>query len=271
MDKTSLGDRMKAYENIERRYLTARAPVIIRIDGVHFHSYTKSFERPFYEPFRQVMANTMLDLCKQVAGCKLGYTQSDEITLLVTDDDTLETQPWFGKNLQKIVSVGAAMATYYFNKNVENILKLNKDTLTSVKQLKNLSYLQFAHEKQIAVFDARAFCVPREEVLNAFEWRQQDCIRNAIESVGHTYFPQHQLQGKSCNEIKEMLSNYYGINFEAYPTWYKRGVCAKRMPKEIQTPEGEWITRNKWEFDYEIPIFHEDPNYIEDIVYHCKA
>ena len=263
MTKDSLGDRIKGYENVERKYLTRRAPMIIRIDGVHFHSYTKDFERPFYEPFRQAMAHTMLDLCKHISGCKLGYTQSDEITLLVTDDDTLETQPWFGKNLQKIVSVSAAMATYYFDRNVISVVA---NYITNHEQDKNaIKYIHKlckAHEK-MAVFDARAFCVPREEVLNVFEWRQQDCIRNAIESVGHTYFSQKQLQGKSCNEIKEMLANMYGIIFDDYPAWCKRGVCAKRVPKEIQTPEGEWITRVKWDLDYDIPIFHEQPHYVE--------
>ena len=116
---------MKDYENIERRYLTRRAPLIIRLDGVAFHSYTKGFERPFYRPFRAAMEQTMLLLCEGIMGCKLGYTQSDEISLLLTDDDTIETQPWFGKNLQKIVSVSASMATYYFNRVVKNFLDGN--------------------------------------------------------------------------------------------------------------------------------------------------
>lgn len=254
MNRDSLGDRMKQYENIERRYLTRRAPLIIRIDGVHFHSYTKGFDRPYYEPFRRAMECTMLDLCKNIMGCKLGYTQSDEITLLLTDDDTIETQAWFGKNLQKIVSVCASMATYFFNKNVELICRATAE---------NLAPLRNAFENRMACFDARAFVLPREEVLNIFEWREQDCLRNAVESAGQTYFSHGQLMGKTCKEIKEMLANFRGINFDAYPAWYRRGVCARKMAQEVPTPEGEYVIRMKWALDYDIPIFHEVPQYIE--------
>ena len=269
MDKTSLGDRMKGYENIERRYLPRRLPTIVRIDGRAFHSYTKGFERPFYRPFREAMERTALDLANEISGCKLAYTQSDEITLLLTDDDTLETQPWFGKNLQKIVSLSAAMATYFFNKNVLSVIAdyiieaENKEIKIEV-----LAPLAKAHEEKMAVFDARAFCVPREEVLNVFCWREQDCTRNAIESAGQTYFSHNQLFGKSCNDIQEMLFKEKGINFNNYPTWFKRGVCAIKRPIKIQTPDGNEIERNKFILDYEIPIFNKQPEYIEDLVYH---
>ena len=268
MDKTSLGDRMKGYENIERRYLPRRAPVIIRVDGKSFHTYTKGFERPFYRPFREAMERTALDIANEISGCKLAYTQSDEITLLLTDDDALETQPWFGKNLQKIVSLSAAMATYFFNKNVENIMaEYIVDHGQEEGSLAYIAKLCKAHEK-MAVFDSRAFCVPREEVLNVFEWRQQDCTRNAIESAGQTYFSHNQLFGKSCNEIQEMLFQEKGINFNDYPVWFKRGVCAIKKPTIIKAPDGKEITRNKFCLDYNIPIFHKDHDYIERLVYH---
>lgn len=263
MNKDSLGDRMKEYENVERRYFMRRQPLIIRLDGVHFHSYTKGFERPYYEPFRRAMEYTMLDLCENIMGCKLGYTQSDEITLLLTDDDDIGTQPWFGKNLQKIVSVAASMATYYFNKNVKEILELGPGA-----ERWNMQPLQYAYDNKVACFDARAFLLPKEEVLNVFEWRQQDCTRNAIESAGQTYFSHGQLMNKSCNEIQEMLFQEKGINFNDYPDWYKRGTCAIKVPKSVPTPEGEYVTRMKWTLDYNIPIFHKEPAYIEGSVYH---
>lgn len=266
MDKTSLGDRMKEYENVERKYLTRRLPVCIRIDGKAFHSYTKGFERPFYRPFREAMENTTLDLAGAVMGCKMAYTQSDEITLLLTDDDTLETQPWFGKNLQKIVSLSAAMATYFFNKNVVSTIYQYLDRGEADK----IIALNDAWKTKMAVFDARAWCVPHEEVLNTLVWREQDCLRNSIESAGQTYFSHKQLIGKSCNEIKEMLLKEKGINFDDYPTWFKRGVCAIKKPVKIITPDGKAIERNKFVLDYEIPIFNKSPEYIEDLVYHRK-
>ena len=112
----SLGDRMKEfYENRSKTYLTRRTPVIIRLDGKAFHSFTKGFKRPYDEIFHTAMNNTMKYLCANIQGCKLGYTQSDEITLLLTDYDTLTTDAWFGYGVQKMCSVAASMATLQFN------------------------------------------------------------------------------------------------------------------------------------------------------------
>ena len=110
MKYNSLGDRMKGYENISRIYLTKRSPVIIRIDGKAFHSFTKGFLRPFDNILMETMAETAKFLAQNISGCKLAYTQSDEISLLLTDYETNETQPWFENNLQKLVSVSASMA-----------------------------------------------------------------------------------------------------------------------------------------------------------------
>ena len=258
MDKTSLGDRMKAYENIERRYLTRREPLIIRLDGVHFHSFTKGFEKPYYLAFRQAMWDTAESLCGQIMGAKIAYTQSDEITILITDDDTLDTQAWFGKNLQKVVSVASSMATYWFN----------KFAVDAEARYEGGEALAAAAENKIATFDARAFILPREEVMNCFEWRQQDCTRNAIESLGQANFSHKQLFGKSCNEIQEMLFSEKGINFNDCPAWYKRGVCIVKTPKPIETKDGTTATRMKWTIDLDIPIFHQDPEYINQLVYH---
>ena len=258
MDKTSLGDRMKAYENVERKYFTRRVPLILRLDGVHFHSYTKGFERPFDASFLQCMRNTMLRLCENIAGAKLGYTQSDEITILITDDDTPQTQAWFGKNLQKIVSVSAAMATNFFNDEVATVAKNGMAS----------EGLRHAYENErLALFDARAFLLPREEVMNVFEWRQQDCCRNSILSVGQTYFSAKELQGCSCTAVVEKLAAI-GINWDELFPEYQNGVCARKRPTPILNSEGDYITRNKWALDHYIPIFHENPEYIENLVYH---
>lgn len=260
MDKTSLGDRMKAYENIERRYLTRRAPLIIRVDGVAFHSFTKGFERPFDISFLTCMRQTMLHLCENIMGAKLGYTQSDEITILVTDDDTLETDAWFGKNLQKIVSVSAAMATNFFNREVA----------AQVEKGAASDGLQLAYERgRIAIFDSRAFTVPREEVLNTFEWRQQDCRRNSIQAMGQSCFSQKELNGLSCAEIIEKLHSI-DMDWDALYPEYQNGVCARKRSKIVFTGLGEYIERNKWALDMYIPIFHEHPDYINDLVYHKK-
>lgn len=244
MHKDSLGDRMKAYENVERRYLTRRLPLIVRIDGAHFHTFTRGFDRPFDQGLVCAMQETTKNLCKNIMGAKLGYTQSDEITLLITDDDTIETQAWFGKNLQKIVSIAASTATFYFNQLLrESIIKSN-------------GVQKAIEENRIATFDARAFVLPQNEVMNCFEWRQQDAIRNSIQSLGQAYFSQKELHGQSCQNIKTMLLEQKGIDWNELNPYYQRGSC---IIKNEST--GHWIID-------EPPIFHEYPDYINDLVYH---
>jgi tRNA(His) 5'-end guanylyltransferase len=264
MNNDSLGDRMKGYENIERKYLTRRMPVLIRIDGSHFHSFTKGFQRPFDMILMKTMWDTAQYLCKNVMGCKIAYTQSDEITLLLTDYDTLTTQAWFDKNVQKMVSISASMATLAFN----NSFSLNAWNYqnTGVDE----SYDEFIDkevEKYIniyrkryntALFDSRVFNIPKEEVCNAFIWRQQDATRNAIQMVGQANFSHKQLQSKTCNQIQEMLFQEKSINFNDLPTYQKRGAC---IVKNQYDKDG--TMRSRWIVDENIPIFTQDRDYIE--------
>ena len=114
--KDSLGDRMKEYENISRNYLTRRVPVIIRLDGKAFHTFTKGMKKPFDRLLMTTMQETMKNLCENIQGCVFGYTQSDEITLVLTDYATITTDAWFGYNIQKMCSISASIATLTFNK-----------------------------------------------------------------------------------------------------------------------------------------------------------
>ena len=114
--KDSLGNRMKRYENVSRLYLTRRVPVIIRVDGKAFHTYTKGMKKPFDRILMTVMQQTMQYLCENIQGCVFGYTQSDEITLVLTDYKTASTDAWFGNGVQKMCSVAASMATMAFNR-----------------------------------------------------------------------------------------------------------------------------------------------------------
>ena len=246
----SLGDRMKEnYENRAKTYLVRRMPVIIRLDGKAFHTFTKGMKKPYDEIFHNTMNATMKYLCENIQGCKLGYTQSDEITLLLTDYDTLDTDAWFDNNVQKICSVSASMATMAFNKFmrkfVYDIFVFSKDEHkeyvdTMVNKLEN------------AMFDSRCFNIPVEEVTNCFIWRQQDATRNAIQMLGQCNFSHKELHGKSCNDIQDMLMLQKGINFNDMPTEFKRGVCCRRGS------DGKWV------LDKEIPIFTQDREYVEN-------
>ena len=257
MDKTSLGDRMKEYENVERRYLTRRQPLIIRADGRAFHRFTKDFKRPFDESFLACMRSTAKDLCENIMGAKFAYTQSDEISLLLTDDDSIETQAWFGKNLQKIVSVSAAMATFFFNRNLSCLFfhglpGEDPGGFYFGSMGMNRAYV----DKRIAAFDARAFVLPREEVNNYFLWRQRDCECNSIQSVAHANYPQKELIGLSCNDLQNKLFTERGINWNDYPIAFRRGAAIEKD------------SDNKWFINMEIPRFNEDRAHIENIVYH---
>ena len=102
---------MKGYENITRNHLISRMPVIIRLDGKAFHTFCKKFAKPYDEVMAHSMQETMKYLCEHIQGCVLGYTQSDEITLVLVDYQTLKTDSWFDNNIQKMVSVSASMAS----------------------------------------------------------------------------------------------------------------------------------------------------------------
>ena len=260
--KDSLGDRMKEnYENRAKTYLVRRMPVIIRLDGKAFHTFTKGLKKPYDEIFHNTMNATMKYLCENIQGCKLGYTQSDEITLLLTDYDTLNTAAWFDYNVQKICSVSASMATMAFNKfftkYYHEIFVYGKDepeeyTRTLFNKIGN------------AMFDSRCFNIPVEEVTNCFIWRQQDATRNAIQMLGQCNFSHKALQGKSCNDIQDMLMLEKNINFNDMPTEFKRGVCC--IKKEVPCVDRLIGYKLDWVIDKEIPVFTQDRIYIESIL-----
>lgn len=279
--KDSLGDRMKSYENIQRNYLTRRIPVIVRVDGKAFHTFTRGMERPFDEVLLKSMRQTMKYLCENVQGCVFGYTQSDEITLILTDYATITTDAWFGYNVQKMCSVSSSMATLAFNKFFsENVDEWGRDHLPGwdeggTNQPVDPALIKMADmycsKFSSAMFDSRVFSLPKEEVCNCLIWRQQDATRNSIESVGQAYFSAKQLHGKSCNQIQDMLFVEKGINWNDFHTVYKRGsACRKvREPaivKNRKTGEETEVIRSRWLIDMDIPIFTQDRDYIESLL-----
>lgn len=253
--KDSLGDRMKEnYENRAKTYLTRRMPVIIRLDGKAFHSFTKGLKKPYDKIFHKAMNATMKYLCENIQGCKLGYTQSDEITLLLTDYDTLTTDGWFDYAVQKICSVSASMATMAFNQYFAIEAHQYEDGVYEAWNVAEdeYKYCDTLHRKMhSAMFDSRCFNIPREEVTNCFIWRQQDATRNAIQMLGQCNFSHKELDHKSQNDIQDMLMTQKGINFNDMPTEFKRGVCC------VRNEEGKWI------LDKEIPVFTQGREYIE--------
>lgn len=265
--KDSLGDRMKEnYENRSKTYLTRRTPVIIRLDGKAFHSFTKGLHRPYDHIFHNAMNDTMKYLCENIQGCKIGYTQSDEITLLLTDYDTITTDAWFDYSVQKMCSISAAMATMAFNKAFEEHVNNYIDSCHALQDLDvEHSYIENAYKKiGVAMFDARCFNIPRDEIVNCFVWRQQDATRNAIQMLGQTHFSHKALNNKTCNDIQDMLMLEKGINFNDMPTDFKRGTCC--IKKVVECTDRLCGYKKSWTIDKEIPIFSQNRDYVEHYV-----
>jgi len=247
---------MKGYEHVNKDKLMRRTPVIIRLDGKAFHTWTKvlpsldpSLEQsPFSHMMHDCMSTTAFELVDQIQNATISYTQSDEISILdqiqnatisytqsdeisilLNDWKGLKTDQWFDGNIQKIVSIASSMATAYFN---ECVQAHNPET----------------HPKPIplAFFDARVFNIPKEEVANYFVWRQQDATRNSINMLAQRYFSHKQLHAKNTDQVQEMLFREHNINWNDIPIWQKRGYCA-----------------TKDYMDECIPIFTQDREYIE--------
>ena len=269
--KDELGMRMKEfYEEVPKTRLVRRMPVAIRIDGKAFHTFTRGFQKPFDEILVKSMQDTMKYLCENIQGCVLGYTQSDEITLILVDYQNLNSCAWFDYEVQKVCSIASSMATMAFNKFFT----------------KNVNYFEMTHEhddtineycttlvnaaEKGAMFDARCFNIPKEEVCNLIYWRQLDATRNSIQMVGQANFSHKELQKKNCNMIQEMLFAEKGINWNDYPTYLKRGSCC--IKTTIQNPNVDIkdgvYPKSIWMIDLDIPIFKGDGRqYIDKLIY----
>ena len=290
--RDDLGTRMKTfYEEIPKTKLMRRCPVAIRIDGKAFHTFTRGFNKPFDEVLIESMQKTMKYLCENIQGCVLGYTQSDEITLILIDYNKLNSSAWFDYEVQKMCSIAASMATMAFNKffkkNVEN---LEQDY--AIEYETNGWYGKGTPEyemcetyskavKKGAMFDCRCFNIPKEEVTNLIYWRQLDASRNSIQMLGQANFSHKELQNKSCNQIQDMLMEQKGINWNDLPIYHKRGSCCIKIKNKIdevmineQQKFGEdkvtkivSIEKSHWIIDKEIPIFKGDNReYIDKLI-----
>lgn len=258
MTRDDLGDRMKDYyESRSKTRLIRRMPVIIRLDGKAFHTFTKGFEKPFDMVMVRAMQETMKYLCENIQGCVLGYTQSDEITLVLIDYQNLNSDAWFDYEVQKLCSVSASMATFAFNRNFARLAALEPEKKT--KQTN--AYTEVASKG--AFFDARCFNIPKEEVTNCLLWRQQDATRNSIHMTGRAYFSHKQIEGLNSNDIQNLLLQEKGINWNDLPTTLKRGSCCIKKYRQTmnQTLRGYWC------IDDEIPIFKDEGrDYIEKLL-----
>jgi len=220
LKKNTIGNRIKDnYENRYRIKLTRRTPVIIRLDGKAFHTLTRDCQKPFDKILQTIMENTASKLCSEIQGVKCAYVQSDEISLLLTDFSRLTTDAWFDYNLQKIVSVSAGIASAYFT-------------------------THYMNDDNIAVFDSRAFNIPKEEVCNYFIWRQQDWLKNSIQMLSQTYYSAKQLHNKNTLDMHELLYKK-NINWANLELIWKNGSFIYKSGRKFKIDHSIIFTKNR--------------------------
>ncbi|MBC8139971.1 MAG: hypothetical protein H7Y38_00870 [Armatimonadetes bacterium] len=257
----SLGDRMKHdYENRTRFFLPRRTYTLLRVDGKSFHTYTKHCARPFDTDLMSDMDTAAIALCENIAGARLAFVQSDEISVLLTDfgqiaggdspGDT-HSEAWFDGNLQKIASVSASIATVHFN-----AARARRGDSANTP----------------AYFDSRVWTIPsRLEVFHYFLWRQNDATRNSISMTAQAHFLHSDLQNKNSNALQEMLWQERGINWNDISVGFKRGRIIERVgtvgtaeytdKRTGEARQVENVTRHSWQVT-EPPVFAQERDYL---------
>lgn len=234
---------MKWYESASgKTRLTGRTPVLIRLDGRAFHTLCKGMERPWDRRFYLCMGHAAKALCESASGVSLAYFQSDEITLVLSDEYDIKSKGWFDYVVQKICSVSASIVTAAFNKAYREHFP-NRRT------------------RNLPTFDARVWNVPHSEVTNSLIWRQQDAEKNSLSMSCQAYYTTKELHGIRRSGLHDLLYKK-GLNWSHFPTPQKRGATVVRRPYEVRG-----ATRHRWIVDEEVPIFstQEGRNYLDDL------
>jgi len=215
-----LDTRIKFYEGQYRQFLTPLVPVVIRLDGRAFHTFCQNMKKPFDEDFHNIMVNVTERLVIET-NARVGYTQSDEISLLLHSDQW-DSQLYFHGNVNKINSIAASFTTAWFH----CFLKV--------------SPIAVGHS-MIPTFDCRCFNVPVEEVANYFIWREQDAVRNSIQAAAQAHFSHKSLHGLNSSQLQDKLMREKGINWNDYPYYQKRGtyIRAVKTSEPITVEERE--------------------------------
>ena len=251
MNKDSLGDRMKAYEDASRGVLTTRMPVIIRVDGKAFHTYTKGLVRPVDDRLVSVMDQTAIALCKAIQGAQVAYVQSDEISILVHGYKTLDSSSWFDNQIQKMVSVSAGIASSTFTALSYHIWHHDDPEHSELGLIDSRNI-------RPAVFDSRVFLVPEADVNNYFLWRQKDATRNSVQTLARFLYSHKECNNKNNSQLQEMCFQK-GRNWNDEPISFRRGRCI--VKESFILPETQAV-RSRWTVDNNIPVFSEDRDYI---------
>ena len=213
MPEYAIEDRMKLMEGIEaHRILIPKLPVMVRCDGRAFHTWTKGLERPYDTGFSMLMQDVTQFLVEET-NARVGYMESDEITLMLYSPDT-KSETFFNGRIQKLVSVIASMCTAKFNDSINTWIPGKTEGL--------------------AYFDCRVWNVPTlDEAANVFVWREMDATRNSVSMAAQSYYSHNELMNKNESQMHEMLMEK-GVNWNNYPDFFRRGSYMRKVTKEIK-------------------------------------
>lgn len=245
---TKLKDRIEGYQTSADYRLLNRLPVIICINGRGFSKVTQLLDKPFCPKLSECMLSTMLKLCTDIEGALFSYHFNDEIIIVARNDQTADTSPWYDNKLQKICSITSSIATLHFNECISTLhLDMTGDSL----------------------FTSQIFVVPTiAEAINTIVYKQQ---QNFYTSIQLSCFYE-LLKKYDKNSIKEMLSGLdlddkkglllqeSKVEFNDYPTTFRRGAAAYKIPKII-----DGVMKNKWHLNSELPIFTQDQSFLSNI------
>jgi tRNA(His) 5'-end guanylyltransferase len=233
---------MKGYERAYDVRLPLRLPVIVRVDGRAFHTWCRKLERPFDGTFVGFMNGVGLRLCEGLQGARLGFIQSDEVSVLLHNYRTLQTQAWLDNRLQKMVSHAGSIASAQMASEA-------------------MRYTTNCGKPRLAQFDARAFVLPEAEVANYFWWRQRDAERNSIQMLARSLYSHKQLHRKNSDDLQEMCFAR-GHNWNDLLVSERRGRCVVRVAREV-----DGVERHEWQIDQEPPRFvNEGREYVERLL-----
>lgn len=222
-----------SYERASEHYLLRNMPIIVRIDGKNFKHITRGLDKPFDERFNNVMRDTLISLCRTVKGVVMGYTISDEIDLLIYDNDIY----WYDLNLQGLVASIASLATGIFNRYYQEQIIFSDNN------------------KRIGLFDVVAFNVPQEHVSDYFIRKQKFEMRANLEKVCELNGVTKDLKTLSSFELKKRLFNLRAFDYD------EKIDSVNRIGMVATMNEANDYIVNKV-----TPIFEEQPTFISSLV-----
>lgn len=252
MSNIKLKDRVSAYAEITDYKLLNKLPLIIVINGRSFSKLTALLDKPYSEKFAECLQATLLQLVQEIEGAIFGYCGNDEMIIIARNDQSIETLPWYDNSVQKIASVVSSIATLHFN-NCISALDLNL--------------------MGEPIFYSHVFTAPNiTEAINVIVSKQQ---KSLISSIHFACFYE-LLKKHDKNDIKEMLSGTTiddkinllrqecNIDFNQYPSSFRRGAACYRTPQIVMF-EGDELIKNKWALNTDVPIFTKEHSFLNNV------